>query len=56
MQTFSSQTARFHAPATHMAPDLLAPARSPRLGDRLAGLAFVAAIAFAAAIVFGFVG
>jgi hypothetical protein len=57
MQTLSSRTTRFHSHATHGSrlggPRLAA---GSRLGDLLAGLAFIAAIAFAAAIIFGFVG
>ena len=54
MHTLSSRTTRFHARAATQQ-------HGSRLGglslaDLLAGLAFVAAIAFASAIIFGFVG
>ena len=57
MQSLSSRTTRFHSHAAHGArlggPKLVA---GTRLGDLLAGLAFTAAIVFAAAIIFGLVG
>jgi hypothetical protein len=57
MQTLSSRTTRFHSHATHGTrlggPKLVV---GSRLGDLLAGLAFTAAIVFAAAIIFGLVG
>jgi len=49
MHTLSSRTTRY-APRAATAPRVL------RLGDLLAGLAFIAAIVFASAIIFGFVG
>jgi hypothetical protein len=62
MQTLSSRTTRFHSHATHGSrlggSRLGGPriAAGSRLGDLLAGVAFTAAITFAAAIIFGFVG
>ena len=57
MQTLSSRTTRFHAHAAHGSrlggPKL---AVGSKLGDLLAGVAFTAAIIFAAAIIFGLVG
>ena len=58
MQTLSSRTTRFHAHARTHSSRLGGPriAAGSRLGDLLAGVAFTAAIIFAAAIIFGFVG
>ena len=57
MQSLSSRTTRFHSHTAHGSrlggPRLVA---GSRLGDLLAGVAFTAAIVFAAAIIFGFVG
>jgi hypothetical protein len=59
MQTISSRTTRFNARAAtaQHGPRFAGPTLAgPKLGDLLAGVAFVAAIAFATAIIFGFVG